>query len=603
MKFIRNIHIQTRLLCSFLILSVVPLLVTSSLLYVKSSNAIHQKIESYSAEILDQISQNIDRELARLEYDSIEIMFADPVQNALTNYEKLSEWDLLMVAEGLQQQLVKKFSFLHDVSDVLIYTEAKQKIIAYGDEGSNILNYKDDLLDNILKEAGQLKGVPLWSATNITQEVHKINLLVNQNVSREGIVLAREIRGIDSGEPIGTILIRTNEAYFSNIYKNMDLSKQKILILNHKGQIISANDNEWLAGEYFKDTHLVSSILSLDSNGKNNLDYELDQKYLLVFDKVQNADWYVISFTPYAYLSEETNRILKFTLIIGLISVLLSIVLSFIISKSISTPLNHVNNTMKAVQKGRLDVEIIDSSKDELAEVGHHFNEMIQEVAKLVEQTKLKEKEKRIAELSALQAQINPHFLSNTLNSIKWLANVQGASNIENLISSFIELLHLSMGKDNDFITVDQEITYLKHYLNIQSYRYYDKFKVHFDIDEEVKEALIPRFLVQPLVENALIHGMEHVEEQALLVIKAWIEKEEVHITVTDNGAGISPEAITQIMNAKIQPKNSFNGIGLANVRERIKMYFGEAYDVHIESMENVFTRIEIIYPLSTKGA
>lgn len=596
-QWIRHSHIQTRLLVGFIVFSLLPLLLTGSLLYMRSSQAIHQKIEYYSSEILNQISQNIDRELARLEYDSIEIMFSKDVQDSLLAFDKLSEWEKLQLSERLNEWLVKKFSFLHDVSDVLIYTEDNEKILAYGDEGSNVLNYQSDYLEEMHYQAREAKGAPVWFATNIEQEIHRVSLLVHANTQREGIVLTRIFRHLENGNVLGMLLMRTNEAYFSNIYASMDLSKQKILVLNSRNKVISTNSKNWLVGESFPTDELILEIQKLEKVGNNDFQLTLDQPYVVVFDKVKNADWYIISFTPKTYIAQETDRILRFTIIIGVISFMIAIFASTYVSQSISIPLKGMIKRMKRVQGGELDVVSEDQAKDELALVNEQFNLMIDKVKALLIETKLREKEKRVAELSALQAQINPHFLSNTLNSVKWMANNQKADNIENLVGSLISLLQVAMGKEEDFITISQEITYLEHYLNIQSYRYYDKFKVNIDVDEEVKAALIPRFLIQPIVENALIHGLVKNHEPGFIAIKVWLEEKDVYVSVTDNGGGLSQEAIREIMNTTKPAQNHFSGIGLPNVRERIKLYFGDSYDLEIESLVGSFTRMTFFYP------
>ncbi len=555
-----------------------PVLITGTLLYKRSSAAIHEKIQFYSSEILNQISQNIDRELARLEYDSIEIMFSQEVQNTLTYYDVLSEWELLDVSEQLQERLVTKFSFLHDVSDVIVYTGKQQKLLAYGDTGSNILNYNEGLLQHMFDKAMELNGVPYWISTNIDDEVHKVDLIVNKDDTRDGIVLVRQIKSLETGEGIGTFLMRTNESYLTEIYEDIDVSKQKILIINSQGIVMSSNEPSWLVGERFVNPSFIGALKYNEENSVQGFRFNLDQEYLAFYQKSEKADWYIVGFTPVVYLFEETYDILRYTLFVGFISILIAILASVAISRSIFVPMSRINRKMKRVQSGELDVRIEDSGNDELTDVGRHFNDMIDEVKELILRTKVQEKEKRIAELSALQAQINPHFLSNTLNSVKWLANVQGAENIESLTTSLISLLHVAMGKEDDFISLSQEVAYLEDYLNIQSYRYLDKFQTHMEIDDDVKAAMVPRFMIQPLVENV------------------------VYITVTDNGKGMSKENIRKVMEEKNNSKSTFSGIGLSNVRERIKMYFGDPCAVTIESLEGVFTRIEVVFPYLEKG-
>lgn len=595
MDFLRRFPIKTRLLVSFILLSILPVFVTGFLLYVRSSDAIHKKIEYYTSEILNQIGQNVEQELSRLEYDSIEIMFSNDVQRVLDNYENLSEWDILMTEESLQSTLVKKFSFLHDISDVIIYTNEGSKILAYGDEGSNILNYQPELLNSIIRKAKNAGGQPIWTSTNIKHEIHKVDLLVNQDALREGVVLVRAIRSVESGEIIGTLLIRTNEAYFSKIYDNMDLDKQKLLVVNDSGMVISANVDQWKVGEPFVKPELISRITSINDPVEQGFFDNSVGDNIIFYKKSTKTNWYFISFTPLSYMFEETQSILHYTLIVGIIAAFIAVGLAFFIARSIFIPLSRINANMVKVQQGDLKVRLFDQGRDELAMVSAHFNQMIEEVEALLVQTKFKEKEKRVAELKALQAQVNPHFLSNTLNSVKWLANLQGADNIENLITSLIELLHEVMEKDTIFIRVKEEIDYLNHYLNIQAFRYFDRFHVQMDIDPSLENKLIPKFLLQPIVENAIIHGFSGDKQSGIISIKAWLEGELMHFVVTDNGRGMSQGEIDFILQSKSPKKGGFNGIGIGNVIERIQMYYGERGGFQMESSEGVFTRVEII--------
>lgn len=591
---IRKYPIRYRLLSSFILISILPIFITGLLLYNKSSDAIHEKIEYYALEILNQVGQNIEQELQRLEYDSIEIMFSDDVQQLLTNYSELSEWEVMKIEEKLQNQLVNKFSFLHDISDVQIYTNEGDKIVAYGDLGSNILNYNEELLNTMISSAKELMGKPLWYSTNIHQEVHKVDLIVNKNDLREGVVLIRSIRSRETLEIIGTLMMRTNEAYFSKIYQNMDLDKQKLLVINQEGLIISTNVSQWVVGEMLDAPELISELKNSDDSLQGFLDHHYDDN-LIFYKKSNVTDWTMISFTPVTYLYEETHSILIYSLIVGLIAGFLAIVLEIFIASSIFVPLENMIVKMKDVQNGDLTVRIDDDANDELAVVADHFNEMIYNLEQQLEEIKRKEKEKRTYEFQALQAQVNPHFLSNTLNSIKWLAGIQGAENIENLITSLIELLHEAMVKDTIFIQVKQEIAYLEHYLNIQSFRYFDKFQVKIEVDSGISDFYIPKFLLQPVVENAIIHGFSNEKAQGIISIKAWLEEEKMHFIITDNGAGMTEEQIEQVMKNRQPEKGTFNGIGLVNVLERMDMYYNKDASFSIESVKDVFTRVEII--------
>lgn len=594
----RNTHIQSRLMAAFVVLSIIPALITGTLSYRMSIQAIKSKINTYSTDLLAQIQQNVTRELERLEYDSVEIMFMPDVQDALMRYNEMSEWDKMSLELKLRDRLINKFSFLHDVSDVILYTKDLNKIVAYGGNGSNILTYQNTYFKDLLEQCDSSDGVPVWKPSNIQDEIHYVELLINKNDNREGIVLARTIRDRVEGNPIGYLLIRTNERYFSKIYENIDDQKQKIFIITENGKIASSNNPELVTGKDYSDPKLLQGIKDTIEKGNNSFNYTIDQKYLLVFSEIERADWFIVGLIPYTYLNAESWRIGIYFVLVGLICFLLSIILSLFISSSISVPLKKMVQSMQKVKKGDLSVCIKDQSKDELSEVANHFDDMLSEIRSLLEITKLQEKEKRTAELQALQAQINPHFISNTLNSIKWMASIQGADNIEKLIYSLIQMLNVSMGKEDQIVTMEEELEYLKNYIIIQEFRYYDKFKVKFDIEEETLTLKMARFLLQPILENAIIHGIEPIDGQGFIVVKAYIEDDIFKILFTDNGVGFSQQRIDEALCDKAKKKDSFCGIGISNVNDRIKMLYGERYGLNIQSVPNMFTTVEVSLPI-----
>jgi len=605
-KIFRNIKIQTRLVLLFLILSLIPLLITGFFSYTVSSNAIKDKVGTYSIEVMNQVGENITREIERLENDSVEIEFSDIVQKTLLNYDSMSEWEIEDAQSKMKENLVKKFSFLHDVSDVLIYTNKRDKIIAYGDKGFTF-NLKRNHLEQYLNELYEMAGVPVWISVNTEMEERLVPFATSaeQMSKSNGILLGRAVKSLTEGDIIGFMMIRTNERFFSNIYRNIDIGKgSDIFVLDSKGIVVSSRNPEISVTKEYKDKSLLEKIKESEKQGKKVFNFNIgDSRYLVAFAPIEKANWFVVSTIPFSYLDSESKRSRTSIIILGLGCFLLALLLSYLFSKSISSPLKRLVRAMNQVKTGNLSISINDDSKDEIGEVTNNFNMMLNEIKNLMEDVKNRERQKRNAELKALQAQINPHFLSNALNTVKWMASVQGAENIENIITSLIQLLHVSMGKGGDLISIREEIEYVKNYLNIQEFRYYNKFKVNFEVEEEILDCKIPKFLLQPVIENSLIHGIEPMEGQGLIVLKGFRYEGDIKITVTDNGVGIPQDKLKTLLDLGEAPsKSRFSGIGISNVRERIKMYFGEQYGLYMESVPNLFTTTEITIPMIKEG-
>jgi len=599
---IRSVKIHYRLIVLFLLLSLLPMLVISIFSYKESSDAIHNKIDTYSRQVVNQVSKNIMVELDRLEYDTIEIGFSDIVQNTLQNYGQMTEWEVKDAEFSMHNALVKKFSFLHDVSDVLIYTNNyQQQIMAYGDTGFR-LKFKEDYLKGYFNEIMVKDGATVWRVTDFRAEKHLVQRVVKDSY---GIIVGRAIKSLYQGDIIGAILIRTNERFFSDIYINIDIGDgAEIFVINSNGNIVSSRTNTIPINELYKEPALIENIRFNEdkkSNENNTFNMNIDEnRHLIAYSPIKNTQWYVVSTIPYNYLNLESGKIGKKIFVMGLICFILAIFLSIIFTNSISNPLKKLLFAMNEVKKGNLKVSVEDKNKDEIAEVAGDFNVMVEEIQALLEDIKTKEKQKRDAEFKALQAQVNPHFLSNILNTARILANRQKAENLESLLTSLIELLHLSMDKEDDFITVRKEVEYLKNYVNIQQYRLYSKFEVNFDIEEELLEKYLPKFLLQPVLENSIIHGISPKKGPGIIEVKGIIYDKKMIFTITDNGLGMSEETKEHILNDGDSLEGHFSGIGINNVQERIKLYFGEEYGITIDSFKDHFTTVEITLPLST---
>jgi len=599
--YLRKTHIQNRLIVLFLVLSLIPMLITGVYSYRKSSQAIHDKINTYSLEVVNQVAKNIDDELTRMEYQTIEIAFSELVQNTLRNYNELSDWEIYDARFRMRDEMVRKFSFSEYITDVQLFTNQSEKIIAYGDTGFT-LNFKENFREDLLSEIKEKNGAPVWKAVDFRDELHQVSRVYPEDTPEKsyGIIVGRKIKELYEGTELGSIIIRVSEMLFSDVYRNIDLGDgTEIFIINSEGTVVSTRNNNISFNEKYFEPELIQKISSNSGNRNNTFEILINGKeHLASYSPIKDADWYIVSTIPFSYLNNETGQIAEDIMSVSLIIFLLAIFLSYIFTKSISDPLNNLVYAMNQVEKGNLEVQINDcTAQDELAEVSSNFNEMVKELKELLADVKEKEKQKSNLEFKALQAQINPHFLSNILNTARLLADMQNADNLENFLSSVINLLHLSMNNKEDFITVDKEVEYLKSYINIQQFRLHNKFDVKFEIEEELMDYKIPRFLLQPVVENSIIHGVSAKSGQGLIEIKGFTQDNQIIFSITDDGVGMSENEIEDLLDNNIKNKAQFSGIGVNNVKDRIQLHFGEKYGLNIESLKGYFTTVKINLP------
>lgn len=403
------------------------------------------------------------------------------------------------------------------------------------------------------------------------------------------ISIARTV--FDQGECIALLVTDINnsvliDAFSSNIWDN-----GFVIILDDKGQTILDNT----PSKYLDTKNFIKTAL------KNNRDSLGDiNDFLIVTNKSPITQWTAIAAVPKSYIYPQINEIRYQLVSVLSISLVIIAIISIFISRNITSGLNILNRNIKHVSDGDLTGIIKLNSLDEVGNLNKVFIEMVEQIQHLMHDIEKRERHKRNMEIKVLRAQINPHFIYNTLNTIGYLAVMQNAGNIKVLTTSLIELLHGSIGLDDTLITLEDEIKYVKSYINIQQYRYASNITVEYQINQDLCHYKISRMILQPLVENSIIHGLNDIHKDGHIRIKATTVNEgsDLMLSVTDNGIGMTQQEIDNIL---IVDKNvshkRFSGIGIKNVDERIKLQFGEKYGLRIYSQPNFFTTVEIHLP------
>lgn len=289
------------------------------------------------------------------------------------------------------------------------------------------------------------------------------------------------------------------------------------------------------------------------------------------------------------------NTVLVFFTILLAVSVISSLVFS----KLFSRPLHLLRQLMKRAESGDLKAYWTYGSIREIDELGNSYNQMLNRLEETIKQVKLEESLKKEAEIEALQYQLNPHFLYNTLNTIKWVAKIHKTPQISDAVSALVRLLQASLGKKGDFISLKEEIGLIQDYMAIQAFRYGDTVRIRYEVDSLASVCLVPKMMLQPLVENALIHGLENSAIDGEITIRAWLDRDMLLCEVQDNGKGMdAPEKMMDTQPRGHSAKERMSGIGLSNIREKIKLYYGPDYKMHVISKPNFGTTVRLSLPI-----
>jgi len=590
-------NIYRRLILFFILIGIVPVVLLSLVSYRLAQNAIHDKVGRYSAELMLELSDNIEREIMSLENIAIDISYTEAVQSFFLHYNEMSSGERRNCRRDIRMNIALKTSLVREITDVFVFLPGGEREILYGDEGlkfSLVEPYEQEFVQKIIDNGGK-------TVIRSYSGVHQLDNIRRQQDTEKGIekclLMGRQVRDLDSGGTVGTIILRINEQMLSERLNNINVgTNADIVITDGDNRIISSTNETALPVAGTLDDSLAATPRPSPAED-TKLIYQGDS-HMMVRHSVDSLDWSVICLIPYSYLDSETYMIFRNSLLLLGFVCVATIFGVGAFSRRISRPLTELVDAMNMVKEGNLDAEVKNDSRDEIGQVARNFNRMLKQIRQLLDNVKNKEKQKRKAELSALQAQINPHFLSNTLNTVRCLAHTQKADNIENILVSLIELLHVSMDIREDFIPIKKEIDYIRSYMEIMSYREYSNFTTLYEVQPGVEDSLVPKLILQPLVENALIHGIQNKNGEGQIIVRVTGDESNIYITIIDNGQGISPDVLPTILEQKTADDGPcLSGIGLSNVNERIKMHFGDQYGLFIESIYQMYTTVEVVLP------
>ncbi|EXX91649.1 hypothetical protein BG53_08605 [Paenibacillus darwinianus] len=394
-----------------------------------------------------------------------------------------------------------------------------------------------------------------------------------------------------SGYRIGFLVIDINRSYLEEIVATTTGgADEKVLI-------VTAQDETILSYPYTANlsgiTEQYPQLLNLEQTQINGKIF--GKESIIVSDSISYSNWRIVRMIDTAKINESMNQLGQIGLLALLLSLIISSVASYRLSIYFTKPIIELNRKIKQFEKGNMETRIDIIRSDELGQLSNSFNKMVVKLDTLLKRTIEEEQKKSEMEFELLQSQINPHFLYNTLDSIRWLAVIQNVENIGHMTTSLIQLLKYSISHKGRMVTLSEEISMIKNYITIQKYRYGDIFEVEFDIEDEARDCRALNLILQPLVENAIYHGMESREEGGVIRIEAYIrDGEHLEISVVDNGLGMDEN---EWRSGAGVTKKMHTGIGLKNVEERIKLYFGEQYGLTISSSIGEGTKMTIVLP------
>lgn len=367
-----------------------------------------------------------------------------------------------------------------------------------------------------------------------------------------------------------------------------------IYLMDSKGDIIWHPKFELIASGRVKENNLVAA--GYDDGSREEVFNGTRQT--VVTKTVGYTGWKLVGVIKGTGISLNMLKTRLFIVFVILLIIFIVILINSYISFRVTNPIRELEKSVKALEEGNLDADIYMGGSYEVQHLGKSVQDMKFRIKGLMQDIVNEHEEKRKSEFDSLQAQINPHFLYNTLDIIVWQIENEKQSEAVHTVTALARFFRLSLGKGKNIVTVKDEIDHVKNYLMIQHMRFKNKFDYEFDIAEDVLELPSLKLMLQPLVENAIYHGMEFMDGDGMIMVKAWREEDELYLSVADNGLGMTEDKVEMILTGESTSGNGRgSGIGVKNVNERIKLYFGEAYGLTIDSEPDEGTTVIIHLP------
>lgn len=367
-----------------------------------------------------------------------------------------------------------------------------------------------------------------------------------------------------------------------------------IYLMDSNGDIIWHPKFELIASGRVKENNLVAA--GYDDGSREEVFNGTRQT--VVTKTVGYTGWKLVGVIKGTGISLNMLKTRLFIVFVILLIIFIVIIINSYISFRVTNPIRELEKSVKELEEGNLDADIYMGGSYEVQHLGKSVQDMKFRIKGLMQDIVNEHEEKRKSEFDSLQAQINPHFLYNTLDIIVWQIENEKQSEAVHTVTALARFFRLSLGKGKNIVTVKDEIDHVKNYLMIQHMRFKNKFDYEFDIAEDVLELPSLKLMLQPLVENAIYHGMEFMDGDGMIMVKAWREEDELYLSVADNGLGMTEDKVEMILTGESTSGNGRgSGIGVKNVNERIKLYFGEAYGLTIDSEPDEGTTVIIHLP------
>lgn len=561
------IIISTILLC----LSVLGIAVPMIAVYMKSS---YNRFESYVSDITKQTTYNMQMNIDDVDDISCDLLINTLIQSNLpiVNRKKLNGYELRKMHKLIEKELEADALYNANVISFSVISDSGVEFTVQKVAGSPIQKTFSQ------KEIYEANGTAIWG-------------LVDNN----NICISRAILSLTTMKPIGYINIVLESMYFGNIIADTfnSYTGGGSYVVDQQGIIVCSNSEKHIGQEFPVNIGMIKTSRTTYYNAIDS-----EEAYYYKGTMMSNG-WQMVTTIPVNEFDQDINQFTAMTVLICLIAIILTFIASVVLMNRITKPTKHLLESMKIFGMGNFSHRIEITSRDEIGQISQEYNIMAGNIENMVERIFNMEITQKQAEIEFLKMQINPHFLYNALDTISWMGTMEGNVDISEMAIALGNLLRATI-KSESFVSVLQELESVKNYLFIQGYRFGDKIQVTYDIDDKALNYVLPNFILQPLIENTIIHGLEPKIDKGHLRICIKIVLDVLEFCIEDDGIGMSEDEVKTLYE-QCRTDKSRNSIGIKNVYRRLQLYYGYICNFCIESNKNQGMKVRFAIPLETE--
>lgn len=558
---------------SFTIIAAMGMLIVGAILSFKFIKSTEKIVSNNNILLIEQVNQNLDSYLRNMMKIS-NAAYYNVIKNTNFSIEDISE-ELNLLYETNKDSLVS----------ISVFSQYGQVLAA--EPVTHVKTYVDPRQSDWFIKAKN-KSENLHFSTP-----HVQNLFIDPDYKYRWVVsLSRAVDITHNGRTSsGVLLVDMNFAGIEQLFENVNMDNSGyIYIVDNEGEIIYHPRQQLIYSNLINENNRVAAGYE-DGNHKENFQ---GASRLVTVKTVGYTGWKIVCVTPMKDIVSIYNKMGVFAAFIIIVFIIILAFSNKFVSSRITNPISKLEESVKRLENGENDITIPIDGSYEIRHLAKAIKSMVDQMHVLMNDIVVEQESKRKSELNALQAQINPHFLYNTLDSIVWMIENQNYTDAIKMVTALARLFRISLSKGENIIPLRDEIEHVRNYLTIQSMRYKNKFEYSIECDDRILDLYSMKLIIQPIVENAIKHGMEFMDGDGEINIKAYVENDDLIIDVSDNGLGMSEDCIEKILKGENKTKGNGLGIGLKNVNERIKLYYGQCYGLEIISEPDEGTIVKI---------